>query len=135
MIEIPGLPTARVVAGLALASKCTFVVIVAIVAFCAKRRRIFVRGGTMARLALGSRVRSGQLESGFAMVVNHPWPFLFVVAGLTSIPQLTFVHIVLAMTRETIHGQGFCPLLDVQLTGVTRGALCNGVLVLQPIAG
>jgi hypothetical protein len=85
VIEIPSLPASRAVASLALAAKRTFVNVIAIVTFGAKRRRILVRRCAMTGLALRSRMRSRQLESGFVVIVWNTRPFSFIVASLTLV--------------------------------------------------
>lgn len=134
MIEIPSLPASCAVAGFAFPAKCAFVNVVAIVALGTNGGRVLVGGRAMACLALGARVRSGKLEFRFVVVIKYTCPFLLAVAGFTFIAQLPFVRVILAMTGQTIHRQGFGSIFDVERAGMACATFGDGMRMPEGIA-
>jgi len=102
VIEVPELPGACVVAGLALHTQGQLVLVFLFVAAITIARRIFKSWRLVTTLAGCHNVPTGQWELGYAMIKLSDEPSTVVVARLADLASLTFVLVVLLVTAITI---------------------------------
>lgn len=119
VIEIPGFPSAGVMAGLALRAEASLVHVLLLVTAVASHGRIPKRRCQVALLAIGLGMAAGQRETRFIVVIGGVLPAFFVVATLAFIAELPFVLVVFLVAGDA-RGIPFM-LVDIPLCGQMTG--------------
>lgn len=97
MIEVPGFPRTRIVTIIALRPQFLLVLVILLVTFHTRRRRITESLFLVTLLALDLDMRTGQREAGRRMIEFSILPARFNVTGFTIGPQLILVLVILAV--------------------------------------
>lgn len=102
VIEVPDLPVAGVVAGLAQDAAPPLVLVFALVAGNAIALSVLEPRRFVALLAVGSKMAAGEREPRAAVVKTGGFPVLGAVAVAALLPLLPLVDVILLVAREAV---------------------------------